>query len=153
MNKYISYVGMMVLAAGLSTSANAARLSVDVATYCGDPYALDEFGNTFSDTPTNVAVVLTNVSGDNGPDDPTLGNLTVTCEAKIKIQPEGRKKPTIETIKIPLTSINEPDFGLIELTCPVSQFGPNATEWKATAEVTATGMRTRIDRCEEVPIN
>ena len=144
-----SVVVGIALAIGVagSVEARGPQLSVDVDAYCGDPVAIDPAtGAPFGDT--NVAVVITDMSDDNGPEDAVVGKLTVTCTAAVKT---GRGRPDQEVFWT--TGGSDPGFGTINVTCPLEQLPEGATEWKATAEVSGGGLRrAKSDRCEEVPV-
>ena len=136
------------LVSATSADAGGPQFSLDVEAYCGDPNAvkLDEDGNLIETFNENVAVVLTDVSDDNGPADPQVGLLTVECLAAVKM---GRGKPTqvsFATIEIPY-----PGFGVIDATCPLGSLPEGATEWKATATASGGDLRRSLsDTCEEV---
>lgn len=142
-----SVVVGIVLAIGVagSVEARGPKLSVDVEAYCGDPVALDPVtGEAFGQ---NVGVVITDMSDDNGPVGPVVGNLTVTCTAAVK---EGRGKPA--QVVFATISMDDPGFGSIPIDCPLN-LPVGATEWKATATVSGGDLRrARSDRCEEVPV-
>ena len=124
------------------------QFSLDVETFCGDPVAVeyDIDGipvNTFNQ---NVAVRLTDVSDDNGPEDAAVGKVTVECTAAVK---RGRGKPAqvnFGTIMLP-----DPDIGVINATCPLDNLPEGATEWKARATASDGDVRRVVsDNCEEV---
>jgi hypothetical protein len=124
------------------------QFSLDVEAFCGDPVAvrLDEYGNVIETFDENVAVVLTDVSDDDGPADPQIDLLTVECLAAVK---EGRGRPnqvSFATIEIP-----DPGFGVIDVTCPLGSLPNGATEWKARAVASGGDLRRDVsDNCEEV---
>ena len=133
-----------------SADARGPQFSLDVEAFCGDPVAvrLDEDGNVIETYNENVAVMLTDVSDDNGPAGPEVGLLTIECLAAVK---SGKGKPdqvNFATIQIP-----DPGFGVIDATCPLGSLPPGATEWKATATASDGDVRRPVsDTCEEVPV-
>ena len=145
-------LALLLTAAGLvsapSADAKGPQFSLDVEAFCGDPNAqrLDEDGNVIEDFPMNVAVVLTDVSDDNGPADPRVDDLTVDCLAAVK---KGRGKPTQEVFWT--HQIENPEFGLHNFDCPLDLLPEGATEWKATATASGGDLRRSLsDTCEEV---
>lgn len=123
------------------------QFSIEVQASCGDPVALDPL-TLMSFGEYNVAVLLDDVSDDNGPVGAYIGYLEVACTAAVK---EGRGKPN----DVEFVTINVPDsgFGLIEVSCPVGQLPAGATEWKATATASGADVkRSKSDTCEEVPV-
>jgi hypothetical protein len=157
-SKLLTTACALALAMGVVRSAHAdhrsfphgPKFSVDVETFCGDPYAveLDEDGEVLNTFNENVAVRVTDVSDDNGPADAEVGLLTIKCTAAVK---QGRAKPAqveFATIEIP-----EPGFGVIDATCPLGSLPAGATEWKARAEASGGDVRRPVsDNCEEVPV-
>ncbi len=134
----------------VAAESKGPQFSLDVETFCGDPVAVeyDIDGipvNTFNQ---NVAVRLTDVSDDNGPEDATVGEVTVNCMAAVK---QGRGKPDqviFETITLP-----DPGFGVIDATCSFGNLPEGATEWKATATVSGGDVRRVVsDNCEEIAV-
>jgi hypothetical protein len=127
------------------------QLSIDVEAFCGDPMAMEYemYGEVMNTITENVAVRLTDVSDDNGPEGAIVGNLTIVCTAAVKA---GRGKPNDVTFTT--ISIDDPGFGVINASCPLDALPDGATEWKATA--TATGGDVRLDvgdTCMETEIN
>ena len=127
------------------------QFSLDVEAFCGNPVAVeyDMDYNILNIFEENVAVRLTDVSDDNGPEGAIVGNLTIVCTAAVKA---GRGKPNDVTFTT--ISIDDPGFGVINASCPLDALPDGATEWKATA--TATGGDVRLDvgdTCMETEIN
>jgi hypothetical protein len=138
------------LVAAPSANARGPQFSLDVEAFCGDPTAvrLDADGNVIEVFNQNVAVELTDVSDDNGPADPQIGNLNVSCTAAVKI---GRGKPN--QVEFGSIDIPDPGFGVIDATCPLGSLPVGATEWKATATASGGDLRRPVsDTCEEVPV-
>ena len=137
---------------------NGPRFSVDVEAFCGEPAMVpiyDEFGDIIGyeeglgQDGENVAVRLTNVSDDNGPEGAEVGLLTIECLAAVK--QGGRGKPSqigFADIEIPL-----PGFGIVEATCPLGALPAGATEWKARVTASEGDVRREVsDTCEEVAV-
>ena len=127
------------------------QVSLDVEAFCGNPVAVeyDMYDNVLNTFEQNVAVRLTDVSDDNGPEGAIVGNLTIVCTAAVKA---GRGKPNDVTFTT--ISIDDPGFGVINASCTLDALPDGATEWKATA--TATGGDVRLDvgdTCMETEIN
>ena len=107
-SKLLTTACALALAMGVVRSAHAdhrsfphgPKFSVDVETFCGDPYAveLDEDGEVLNTFNENVAVRVTDVSDDNGPADAEVGLLTIKCTAAVK---QGRAKPAQASLMRP----------------------------------------------------
>lgn len=139
--KTVAVAGVLALLLAVTGLVSAPRadagepqFSLDVEAFCGSPYV-------------NVAVMLTDVSDDNGPADPQVGLLTIECLAAVKSGVGRPDQINFATIQIP-----DPGFGFIEVECPMGSLPPGATEWKATATASDGDVRRPVsDTCEEVP--
>ena len=130
------------------------QFSLDTEAFCGDPVAMvpiyDAEGAIIGyeeDVHTNVAVRLTDVSDDNGPEGAAVGLLTIECLAPVK--QGGRGKPS--QVEFATIEIEDPGFGIIEASCPLGSLPGGATEWKARATASDGDVRRPVsDNCEEV---
>ena len=141
--------------AAAEVAGKGPQFSLEVEAFCGNPAMVpiyDADGTVIigyeDPTDTNVAVRLTDVSDDNGPEGAIVGNLTIECTAAVK---NGRGKP--DDVPFASISIDDPGFGIIEATCPLGSLPEGATEWKASA--TASGgdvRRVVMDTCDEIAV-
>ena len=131
---------------------NGPQFSFDIETFCGDPVAMvplyDEYGNVigYDAATTNVAIRLTDASDDDGPAYDGVGLLTIECTGAVKT---GRGKPSQVNFSTQL--LDDPGFGVIETSCPLTQLPKGATEWKVRATASGGDVRRAVsDSCEEV---
>ena len=129
-------------------AAKGPQFSIDIEAFCGDPVAVekDMDGNVLNTFNQNVAVRLTDVSDDNGPDGAAVGVVTVNCTAAVKLSRGKSDQVNFGTIELP-----DPGFGVIDATCPLGNLPNGATEWKATAAASGGDVRRDVsDTCEEI---
>jgi hypothetical protein len=152
-----------LLAMGLvgspTADARGPKLSLELEVFCGYPYAVAIDPITFEEVKMgdlNVAVIVTDVSDDNGPSSNDVGatDVEVTCTAKVAPE-SGHGKPddylftTMSDLKL------DDGVGTVEVECPlgVGVLPLGAIEWKASVTVSNEGLtRDRSDSCEEVPV-
>ena len=129
-----------------SVDARGPQLSVDVDAYCGDSVVIDPAAEAAFGY-TNVAVVITDTSDDNGPDDAMVGLLEVTCTAAVKT---GRSRP--DQVEFDYRRVGPLGFGTFDFTCDLDRLADGATERQARATVSGGDLRARSGNCEEVPV-
>ena len=154
-SKLLTATCALTLAMGVVGTSHAAKFSLDAEAFCGDPAMVptyDSDGITIIEhrpMSDNVAVRLTDVSDDNGPEGAEVGLLRIECLAAVK---QGRGKPNqfnFATVDIP-----DPGFGVIEANCPLDSLPEGATEWKARATASEGDVRRPVsDNCDEIAVD